>query len=98
MWTEDTSELRLTARELKLALKYGYPFPEQEEQLRNSQVINGMHAAHIDPYWISMWIADLVRSAKEIRSQGLLEELDALCDVLETAEQQNPRVRGLVLE
>ena len=32
------------------------------------------------------------------RSQGLLEELDALCDVLETAEQQNPRVRGLVLE
>jgi hypothetical protein len=45
-----------------------------------------------------MWIADLVRSAKEIRSQGLLEELDALCDVLETAEQQNPRVRGLVLE
>jgi len=78
--TEDTSELQLTARELKLALKYGYPFPEQEEQLRNSPVINGMHVAHIDPYWISMWIADLVRSAKEIRSQGLLEELDAsLC-------------------
>src|SRR5450631_2042943 len=44
--TEDTSELQLTARELKLALKYGYPFPEQEEQLRNSQVINGMHVAH----------------------------------------------------
>jgi hypothetical protein len=96
--TEDTSELQLTTRELKLALKYGYPFPEQEEQLGNSQVINGMHVAHIDPYWISMWIADLVCSAKEIRSQGLLEELDALCDVLETAEQQNPRVRGLVLE
>ena len=96
--TEDTSELQLTTRELKLALKYGYPFPEQEEQLRNSQVINGMHVAHIDPYWISTWIADVVRSAKKIRSQGLLEELDALCDVLETAEQQNPRVRGLVLE
>jgi hypothetical protein len=32
------------------------------------------------------------------RSQGLLEELDALCDVLETAEQHNPRERGRVLE
>ncbi len=65
---------------LKLAPKCGYPFPEQEGQLRNSQVINGMHVAHIDPYWICMWIADLVRSAKEIRSQGLLEEFDAsLC-------------------
>jgi hypothetical protein len=39
-----------------------------------------------------------VRSAKEIESQSLLDELDALCDVLEIAEQQNPRVRGVVLE
>jgi hypothetical protein len=49
-----------------------------------------MHVAHIDPYWISMWIADPCPLG-----QG---ELDALCDVLETAEQQNPRVRGMVLE
>ena len=32
------------------------------------------------------------------RSQGLREELDALCDVLETAEQYSPRKRGRVLE
>lgn len=96
--SKKTSELQLTARELKLVLKYGYPFPEQEEQLRNSQVIDGMHVAHIDPYWISMWVADIVRSAKEIRSQGLLEELSALCDVLENAEHRNPRARGLSLE
>ncbi len=96
--TEDASELQLTPREIKLVLKYGYPFPEQAEQLRSSPVRNGIHVAHIDPYWISMWIADIVRSAKEIRSQSLLEELDALCDVLEAAEQKNPRVRGLSLE
>jgi hypothetical protein len=95
---EDTSELQLTPREIKLVLKYGYPFPEQTEQLRSSPIKNGMHVAHIDPYWISMWIADIVRSAKEIRSQSLLEELDALCDVLETAEQQSPRLRGLTLD
>src|SRR5665213_46131 len=96
--SKDTGELQLTARERKLILKYGYPFPGQEAQLRNCQIVNGMHVAHIDPYWISMWIADLVRSAKEIRSQGLLEELDALCDILETAEHQNPRACDLVLE
>jgi hypothetical protein len=96
--TEDTSELQLTTRELKLVLKYGYPFPEEAELLRKSPARNGMHLVHIDQYWISMWIADIVRSAKEIRSQILLEELDSLCDVLENAEQKNPRVRDLVLE
>jgi hypothetical protein len=48
--------------------------------------------------WISMWIADIVRSAKETRNQSLLEELYALCDLLETAEQQNACVRGRTLE
>lgn len=45
-----------------------------------------------------MWIADIVRSAKQIRSQSVHEELDSLCDELETAEQQNTRLRGLILE
>ena len=44
-----------------------------------------------------MWTADIVRSAKKIRSQSLLEELDALCDVLENAEKYNRRVGGLSL-
>jgi hypothetical protein len=37
-------------------------------------------------------------SAKKIRSQSLLEELDALCDVLENAEHHDVRVRGVSLE
>jgi len=44
-----------------------------------------------------MWTADIVRSAKKIRSQSLLEELDALCDVLENARNHDHRVRGLSL-
>jgi hypothetical protein len=96
--TENTRPLHLTKRELELLLKYGYPFPEEAELLRSSKVKDGMHVAHIDPYWISMWIADIVRSAKKIRSHALLEELDALCDVLENAEHHEVRVRGLSLE
>jgi hypothetical protein len=76
-------------------LRYGLPFDEEAEQLRSSKVRNGMQVAHVDPYWVSMWTADIVRSAKKIRSQGLLEELDALCDVLENAENHDRRVRGL---
>ena len=45
-----------------------------------------------------MWIADIVRSAKEIHSRGMLEELCALRYALAGAEHCNPRVRGLVLE
>ena len=95
--TDETCKLELTPRELALLLKYGLPFDEEAEQLRTSKIRNGMHVAHIDPYWISMWTADIVRSAKKIRSQSLLEALDALCDVLENAENHDRRVRGLSL-
>lgn len=93
--TENPCTLELTRRELDLILKYGYPFPDHAELLRASKVKDGWHIAHIDPYWISMWIADIVRSARSIRKQSLLEELDALCDVLETAEHRHARIRGL---
>ena len=95
---DDIRTLHLTKRELGLLLKYGYPDPDDAAMLRASKVQNGVHVAHIDSFWLSRWIADIVRSAKKIRSHSLLEELDALCDVLETAEQNNARVRGVPLE
>jgi hypothetical protein len=67
---DDIRTLHLTKRELGLLLKYGYPDPDDTEMLRSSKVQNGMHVAHIDSFWLSMWIADIVRSAKKIRSQG----------------------------
>ena len=42
-----------------------------------------------------MMIADLVRSAKTIRSDATLQEIDALCYALESAEQNQPRIRGV---
>ena len=95
---DDLRTLHLTKRELGLLLKYGYPDPDAAAMLRASKVQNGVHVAHIDSFWLSKWIADIVRSAKKIRSHSLLEELDALCDVLETAEQNNARVRAVPLE
>jgi len=88
----DLRSLELTQRELNLLLKYTYPFPEQAEVLRTSQAKNGFHRVQIDRYWISMLIGDLVYSAKKIRSQRLLEELDVLCSVLEAAENNLPRI------
>jgi succinate dehydrogenase/fumarate reductase flavoprotein subunit len=81
----DLRTAELTAREVRLLLKYGYPFPEDEEKLRASRAVGGYHRVRIGAYWIEMMIADLVRSAKEIRSSALLEELEALCSALQYA-------------
>jgi hypothetical protein len=85
--------LELTSREVQLLLKYGYPFPEQEQALRESKAVKGVHRVRIDSYWIELMVGDLVRSAKELRSQALLEELDALCDALESALDDRPKLR-----
>ena len=44
-----------------------------------------MHRVRINAYWIEMMTADIIRSAKTIRSSVLLEELDALCSSLQYA-------------
>ena len=81
----DSCTVELTQREVDLLLKYGYPFPEAEAALRNSNTVRGFHRVKIGDFWIEHLIADLVRSMKKIRSRGLLEELDELCDTLEFA-------------
>jgi hypothetical protein len=77
--------LELTSREVSLLLKYGYPFPNEEQKLRDSMAVEGYHRVSIDAYWVEMMLADLSRSAREVRSRRLLQELDALCSVLECA-------------
>jgi hypothetical protein len=92
---DDDSKLRtveLTPRERRLLLKYGYPFPEQEETLRESKAVRGYHRVRIDAYWIEMMLADIVRSARQISNRALLEELDALCSTLDCALANGYRV------
>ena len=83
--------LELTPREVKLVIKYGYPFPDDAARLRASPLRNGVHVVTIDPYWVEMWIADIVRSAKEIESDALLAQLDEVCCVLEGAPASGAR-------
>jgi hypothetical protein len=94
--TDDIKSVSLTQREVDLLLQYSYPFDDEEEQLRAFHGRGGTHVLKVDSFYLSRLIGDLVYSAKSI--QSLLDELDALCDVLEHAEQHNSRVRGLALE
>ncbi|HLA70353.1 MAG TPA: hypothetical protein VK624_02510 [Steroidobacteraceae bacterium] len=96
----DLRTVELMPRELELLLNYGYPFAEQEQALRDSKAVKGVHRVRIGAYWIELMIADLVRSAKEIpkhrRNSALLEELDAVCSALEYAlahDHRNVRLR-----
>lgn len=77
--------VELTPREVELLLKYGYPRLDVAEKLRASRAVQDFHRVRIDAYWIEMMIADVIRSARKIRSDALLEELDALCSALEYA-------------
>ena len=82
--------LRLTTRERDLVLEYGYPFPDEATLLRESPARNGEHVVSVGPYWVEMWIADLSRSSRKIRRASLLDEIEALCCVLENAIAPRP--------
>jgi hypothetical protein len=94
----DLHTLELTTREVKLLLKYGYPFEDEQKALRASRAVKGYHRVRIGAYWIEMMIADLIRSAKELRTPSLLDEIDALCDVLENALANPSKPTLVVLE
>ena len=80
---KDSRTVELTTREVSLLLKYGYPFSAEERKLRSSEAVDGIHRVRMGSYWIELMLGDLVRSAKEIRSHRLLDELDELYSVLE---------------
>ncbi len=91
----DSVTVELSQREVDLLLRYGCPFQEQELQLESFANRQGPHRLKVGAFYLSRMIADLVWSAKKIRSAALLEELDALCGVLECAERSEWRVRAV---
>jgi hypothetical protein len=92
---DDIVTVELSQREVQLLLRYGYPFEDAKAQLEAFKCRKGPNRLKIDSYYLSMMIADLVRSAKTIRSDATLEEIDALCCTLESAEQDQPRIRAV---
>ena len=81
----DLRTVELTSREVSLLLKYGYPFRDEEQKLRASKAVEGIHRVRLGTYWIELMLGDLARSEREIRSHRLLDELDELYSVLESA-------------
>ena len=80
-----TRDVEITGREADLILKYGYPFPDELEKFKTISGKSGWQTVEIDDYWLELIIGDLCRSMREVKSDSLLEELDALCDTLEMA-------------
>jgi hypothetical protein len=85
--------IEITPRERDLLLEYGYPFADEEQKLRDSKAVKGFHRVRIGAYWIELMVADLIGSAREIRSGALLDELDALCSALEFALSSDRQIR-----
>jgi hypothetical protein len=89
MATLDLISVTLTQREAQLLLCYGYPFEREETQLRSFEGRTGFHVLKVSSFYLSHLIADLIYSARKIRSDPLLlEELDELCGALESAESR----------
>ena len=80
---KDLRTVELTSREVSLLLKYGYPFRDEEQKLRASKAVGGIHRVRLGAYWIELMLGDLVRSAKEISSRRLLDDFDELYSALE---------------
>ena len=84
----ETIRLRLSARERQLLSEYGYPFEEFAAQLTNAESAKGRSTLSIDPFYFDSLRADLVRSAKELDDEDLLEEIDILYSDIESQAAQ----------
>ncbi|WP_404414056.1 hypothetical protein LG277_11045 [Vreelandella aquamarina] len=78
-------EVEITGREASLILKYGYPFPDEAAIFEKVTGVDGFHRVTVEETWLALIVGDLSISMKELQSQALLEELDAICYTLEAA-------------
>ena len=81
----DIKGIEINRREAYLVLKYGYPFEDEEKQLKEFSRVNGWHRFVVSEFYLEHIIADICRSMREVQSTRLIEELDSLCATLEMA-------------
>jgi len=53
---KDLRTVELTSREVSLLLKYGYPFRDEEQKLRASKAVEGIHRVRLGAYWIELML------------------------------------------
>ena len=79
-------KIELTSRQVNLLIKYGYAFEDEEKQLKAfSKKIDEWHVLVSDDFYAPKLIGDLVYSAKRLTDESVLDELDELCDVIDTS-------------
>ena len=79
-------KIELSSRQVDLLLRYGYAFEDEEKQLKEcSEKSDEWHVLVSDDFYAPRLIGDLVYSAKKIRNESVLDELDELCDVIDTS-------------
>lgn len=78
--------IELTKRQIELLLKYSYPFDHEREQLeRMNGIKDEFQELSTDDFYAPRLVGDLAYSAKEIDNEMLLDELDELCEIVDTA-------------
>ncbi len=87
--TTSVKEVEITGREAYLILEYGYPFGDEENQLQKISQVKGWHKFQADEFYIEHIIADLCRSMREVKGEQLIEEIDHLCNTLESSLNPN---------
>lgn len=81
----DVLTIKLTAREPKLILRYGYPFDEIDRQLRSSCTKRGRVGISDAAYWWEQVVGNLAITVNEdVEDEELLGELNELCDKIES--------------
>lgn len=58
MVERDTIEIELLPEERELILKYGYPFPEEREQLERHASSSGIEVLTISSFYLDKMIGD----------------------------------------
>lgn len=81
----DDVEVEISGREASLIIQYGYPFPDHESIFEEIAGKEGFHQVVLGKFWLEMIVGDLSRSIREVGNPALQEELDSLCDILESA-------------
>ena len=80
--------VKLSARERQLIRQYGYPFEKLSAELARLEGDRRDRLVAIDGFELGQLIGDLSCSTNRARKRELVEQLDALCELLEREERE----------
>lgn len=83
----DTIDIELTPTERSLLLRYGYPFEQIERALKACSASKSIETVHMKRFELERLIGDLCISINDLKGGKLQNQLLALCERLEFAEQ-----------